>query len=339
VEVEETMKLLLALLVSVLSVVMAAFGQVSAEATSVPAPRYVHQMMTYDEGNRCVLLFGGSGQSNSYGDLWAFDRRGWRRLSDTGPAPRDAGVLVYDTRRKRTVLYGGRDRTGALRDTWEWDGTRWHAVARHGPAPGIHAAAAFDRTRGVVVLFVPLLTVGPSTQPLQAETWTWDGKQWTKADASAPAGYMPMGMVFDAIKGTIVTLVGKFDFSASAMGNGTTELWEWTGKHWRCHPVLPPAIKEPFQSNIAFAGPRDGLLLFDGSTQATWRWDQKHWTQVSKTGPTERNVHVMAYDGARRRVVLFGGSKQRERLGDTWEWDGKQWQQWRATITERGNKP
>jgi hypothetical protein len=248
-------------------------------------------------------------------------------------------VLVYDTRRKRTVLYGGRDRTGALRDTWEWDGTRWHAVARHGPAPGIHAAAAFDRTRGVVVLFVPLLTVGPSTQPLQAETWTWDGKQWTKADASAPAGYMPMGMVFDAIKGTIVTLVGKFDFSASAMGNGTTELWEWTGKHWRCHPVLPPAIKEPFQSNIAFAGPRDGLLLFDGSTQATWRWDQKHWTQVSKTGPTERNVHVMAYDGARRRVVLFGGSKQRERLGDTWEWDGKQWQQWRATITERGNKP
>lgn len=83
-----------------------------------PTPRYGHQMMTYDESNKRVLLFGGAGQEASYGDLWAFDGHGWTLLSETGPAPRNSGVLVYDARRKRTVLYGGRDRNGPLLDTW-----------------------------------------------------------------------------------------------------------------------------------------------------------------------------------------------------------------------------
>jgi len=33
----------------------------------------------------------------------------------------------------------------------------------------------------------------------------------------------------------------------------------------------------------------------------------------------------MAYDAARQRVVLFGGSGQPSYLGDTWEWDGTNW--------------
>ena len=33
----------------------------------------------------------------------------------------------------------------------------------------------------------------------------------------------------------------------------------------------------------------------------------------------------MAYDAARRRVVLFGGDDGTNRLGDTWELDGLNW--------------
>lgn len=292
-----------------------------------PAPRYAHQMMTYDEGSKRVLLFGGAGQNASYGDLWEWDGKNWKLLSETGPAPRNSGVLVYDARRKRTVLYGGRGGSSALLDTWEWDGARWHLMDQQGPSPGIHTAAAFDRKRGVVVLFVPLLPDGPSTNPLRAETWTWNGKHWMKRDASAPPGCLPMGMAFDEAKGTVVMLVGKFEPLDSAVPTGGNELWEWTGTNWHRNPVLPPAVKEPFQSNIVAAGPHGGLLLFDGSAETTWLWDQKQWTQVSKSGPSERNVHVLAYDKSRQRVVLFGGSKQRQRLGDTWEWDGKRWTQ------------
>lgn len=290
-----------------------------------PSPRYAHQMMTYDEGNRAVLLFGGAGQNVSYGDLWALSSTGWKLLSESGPAPRDSGVLVYDTRRKRTVLYGGRGQGGALMDTWEWDGKSWQMMAKDGPAPGIHTAAAFDEKRGVVVLFVPLLTVGPATKPLRAETWTWDGKAWTRIDDSAPTGCLPMGMTFDAVRGTLTMLVGKYETFESAVPAGANEIWEWTGKSWHRHPARPPAVKQPFFSNIVCAGPAGGLLLYDGSTQSTWLWDYKQWNQLSKSGPSERNVHVLAYDKARQRVILFGGSNRQQRLGDTWEWDGKSW--------------
>ena len=33
----------------------------------------------------------------------------------------------------------------------------------------------------------------------------------------------------------------------------------------------------------------------------------------------------MAYDEARRRVVLFGGDGEAGMLDDTWEWNGRQW--------------
>ena len=303
------------------------FVQHEAKEASQPAARYAHQMMTYDEGNRRVLLFGGAGQNGSYGDLWAWNGARWTLLAETGPTARNSGVMVYDARRKRTVLYGGRDAKGALLDTWEWDGKRWKFVGQQGPAPGIHTAAAFDRKRGVMLLFVPLLPTGPSAEPLRAETWAWDGRHWAKLDASAPSGYLPLGMAYDQTIGTMMMLVGKFAPPNSAAPLEANELWEWTGKTWQSNTVLPPAVKEPFQSNLVFAGQLGGLLLFDGGANATWRWEGENWTQVSQQGPSTRNVHVMAYDSARQRVVLFGGSKERQRLADTWEWDGRQWTQ------------
>ena len=35
----------------------------------------------------------------------------------------------------------------------------------------------------------------------------------------------------------------------------------------------------------------------------------------------------MAFDGTRRRTVLFGGRNHTGLLGDTWEWDGENWTQ------------
>jgi len=54
----------------------------------------------------------------------------------------------------------------------------------------------------------------------------------------------------------------------------------------------------------------------------TWEWDGKNWTQLNPvTIPPPRAEHSMAFDAARNRVVLFGGSRQH----DTWEWDGSNW--------------
>jgi hypothetical protein len=55
------------------------------------------------------------------------------------------------------------------------------------------------------------------------------------------------------------------------------------------------------------------------------------WTQKGDIGPSPRYGHAMAYEAARQRVVLFGGSSfVRPRdlyFDDTWEWDGTEWTQ------------
>lgn len=50
-----------------------------------------------------------------------------------------------------------------------------------------------------------------------------------------------------------------------------------------------------------------------------------HWRHVSSDGPSKRGNEAVAYDEARKRVVLFGGLNRSNHLGDTWEWDGRQW--------------
>jgi hypothetical protein len=51
------------------------------------------------------------------------------------------------------------------------------------------------------------------------------------------------------------------------------------------------------------------------------------WTQKQDVGPSSRTNHGLAYDGARQRVLLFGGDPGGPPLGDTWSWDGALWTQ------------
>jgi hypothetical protein len=51
----------------------------------------------------------------------------------------------------------------------------------------------------------------------------------------------------------------------------------------------------------------------------------KFWGQTDTSSPGNRYGHAMAYDGARGRVVLFGGNGNSGFLGDTWEWNGASW--------------
>jgi hypothetical protein len=55
------------------------------------------------------------------------------------------------------------------------------------------------------------------------------------------------------------------------------------------------------------------------------------WTQRQDIGPSSRAQHAMAYDGKRKRTILFGGSRfpyyTADNFSDTWEWDGEYWLQ------------
>ena len=60
------------------------------------------------------------------------------------------------------------------------------------------------------------------------------------------------------------------------------------------------------------------------------------WTQRQSVGPRPRGGHAMAYDIARKQVVLFGGEAGAAgQFRDTWIWDGDNWTQ----VSDIGPSP
>src|SRR5581483_10661132 len=110
------------------------------------------------------------------------------------------------------------------------------------------------------------------------------------------------------------------------------ERWLWT-------QVSDIGPSGRFQHAMAYDESRDRVVLFGGRTTGplpqgelrpsdTWEWDGDAWVQVEDVGPGGRSEFAMAYDAARKRVVLFGGAPESGRLlNDTWEWDGRTWTQ------------
>ena len=88
--------------------------------------------MVYDIKRGRTIVFGGDGDTGVLGDTWSYDGTTWRKLADTGPAPRAMGYIAYDAKRDRIVLFGGRKSypDGDLNDTWEWDGAMWKRCAQ-----------------------------------------------------------------------------------------------------------------------------------------------------------------------------------------------------------------
>jgi len=89
----------------------------------------------------------------------------------------------------------------------------------------------------------------------------------------------------------------------------------------------------------AYDAARGRLVLFGGVDRIsgsnaqvlndTWEYDGRRWVRMeTPTAPEGRFWHAMAYDAARRRVVLFAGGNLVGRdqvFSDTWEWDGRRW--------------
>jgi hypothetical protein len=182
---------------------------------------------------------------------------------------------------------------------------------------------AYDEVRGRTVLF------GGDNPSLLGDTWEWDGNDWTQMNDVGPGGRGGHAMAFG---GDDVILFGGQN-GASTLA----DTWSWNGEDWTQLSDGGPAPR--FNHALAFDASRRRVVLFGGAPLAsapgkellsdTWEWDGNEWTQQEDIGPAKREMHVMAYDSARQRIVLFGGAVQggETSLGDTWEWNGSIWTQ------------
>jgi hypothetical protein len=289
-------------------------------SSSAPTVRHGHAM-AHDSARGRTVVMGGSPvpYPTRLTETWEWDGAQW--MLTPGTLWRVGHATAYDARRGRTVLLGGSGDCGfPCAETSEWDGSTWSRRAPPSSPPArIEHAMAFDAARGVTVLFGG--AVGASATPAP-DTWEWNGTTWSRRSLTAsPPARRGHGMACDTARGVVVLFGG---WGAGRFPSNDT--WEYDGTTWtRSSPATSPPARE--RHALVYDTARRRTILFGGETGPggtaladTWEWDGTTWTPLATaTSPPPRSAHAMAFDPARRRVVLFGGWDGRWALSDAWE--------------------
>lgn len=192
----------------------------------------------------------------------------------------------------------------------------WTRVATsHAPSPRDLATMAYDAARQRILLVAGNNTLACCPNTL-ADTWEFDGTDWTQRAVASPAvgfsWYEPTGQ-----------RVLHYE------SNGL-QTWAWDGTAWSA--LGQPAGSLPTNYGaIAYDSLRQRAVLFGGADRwwlrAThYEHDGSGWALRQTGGPSPRMMHAMTYDAARGVVLLFGGRRYDGLPGqDTWEWNGSWW--------------
>jgi len=199
------------------------------------------------------------------------------------------------------------------------------------PAARSSLAMVYDEVRKEVVLF------GGATSPVGGplgDTWVWDGAAWSpRTPLTSPPARKGASMVYDKARQRVLLFGGE-----GIQFRNLNDTWSWTGTTWEQLNTAQGAVTPPTRANasMAYDDARQQVVLHDGlqgsgDAADTWIWDGSTWRQVN-TGPgaltpRQRRFASMAYDAARQRTVLFGGSIVGGVAADTWLWDGTGWSQ------------
>jgi hypothetical protein len=180
----------------------------------------------------------------------------------------------------------------------------------------------YDAARAAVLLFGGQ----DESARLSSDTWAWDGATWRRVAEIGPQGRAHFGLVFDRIHGQ-VSLYGGYD------GAVYEDFWSWDGQDWTALDFPGPGPRSHL--GMAFDDQAGTLAIFGGATSAStmssltddlWVLDNGRWSRTGVSGPSARGSPGMAYDSARKRIVLYGGFDETgDVLSDTWEWDGRAW--------------
>jgi cysteine-rich repeat protein len=249
---------------------------------------------------------------------WEWNGTGWRRIATTvAPANRQEFAAVADPARDVFVVIGGSSGGSAsLPDLWELDNDRWSLVTST-QMNRTAAAATYDPRRGRVLVFggrddFSLVTI------VHDDLLEWDGTTATPVAQSSPwpGGRWGAAMAYDPRRDEVVLYGGRDNTEI------LDDTWTLQGTTWTRHAVSGPGAL----SDARMFVDGTGVVLYGGSDGSAgladaWRWTGTQWTALGPQGPGRRISPGLAYDTARGRTVLFGGSTD----GNTWELAGEKW--------------
>ncbi len=278
-----------------------------------PGLRGQHQMAS--DGEK-VVLFGGGSIFAPTNDTWTWSAGTWRRVpTAVSPSSRADGALAFDGR--RFILFGGVGLGGlgnlvSYGDTWAFEDDRW---TRLSPAasPGARNAHAMSYDPGLDRI---VLHGGYDGVRQLADTWLWDGEEWSST-AAGPTPRSSHTLAYDGSR-TIA-------FGGAPSGEGLLDdVWAFDGLAWTQLEVsLLPEARQ--QHAAVFTGER--MLLFGGFVQDddVWSWDGSEWSRRRPASvlPARAEAQMVQVGSD---IVLYGGQAvfAGEQDGSMWLLDATQ---------------
>ena len=211
-------------------------------------------LITYDDNNKNVLLFGGV----SYNDTWIWDGNNWiQKFPTNSPLNQSSPItMTYDYNNKNVVLLGDNN------DTWTWDGNNWtQKFPTNSPDINITGTMSYDHINKNVVLFGGVTLLNSIPRVLNT-TYIWDGNIWIqKFPVNFPTIRSYSSSTYDFYSQSVILFAGLniIDSKDSIYYNDT---WSWDGNNWT--QIITSIFPSLRVSNITYDSNNNNIVLFGG---------------------------------------------------------------------------
>ena len=205
------------------------------------------------------------------------------------------------------------------------------------PAPRTVASVAYDQASGQLVLFG-----GSDGTKLLNDTWTYNGKSWTKQHpASTPPARQQAAMAYDPMRRTVVLFGGgNTTQPPRSVAVNLSDTWTWDGQTWKQHQTQHvPMLTASWLTAMAY-DPISRMVLLYGHTATdyamqTWGWDGSDWIQLHPATDPGIDMPMMASTADQALLLGVGQRIGGRYFTQTWSWDGSDWKQ----LNPRTNLP
>ncbi len=163
------------------------------------------------------------------------------------------------------------------------------------------------------------------TDSTRNDVWSRDGNIWRSIKAFGPGPRIVNAAAIDKKTGDVWTSGG---WGSKGIDEKKGDYWKFTGTSWNIIPAPVPGTRD--HHKMIYADHLGGMVMYGGFTEnfqpdtITWIIEGEKITPLHIPGPGPRGNFGLAYDPARKRVVLIGG-KIAPGPADLWEFDGNSW--------------